>query len=109
MNLILAALRRPYTVMVVVLAVSLASLAALRKAPVDIFPELDVPVIWVVQPYPGMMQQPPGMQPMPQPPMTAPRPGVVSPQQPQVPGNPYQPQPQPVRPPGGSGSSWPAS
>jgi multidrug efflux pump subunit AcrB len=47
-------LRRPYTVIVVVLAVALASVAALRKAPIDIFPELDVPVIWVVQPYPGM-------------------------------------------------------
>jgi multidrug efflux pump subunit AcrB len=54
MNLIMAALRRPYTVIVAVLAVALASLAALRKAPIDIFPELDVPVIWVVQPYPGM-------------------------------------------------------
>ncbi|MFN2375038.1 MAG: efflux RND transporter permease subunit [Candidatus Binatia bacterium] len=54
MNLVLAALRRPYTVVVVVLAVVLAALAALRDAPVDIFPELDVPVIWVVQPYPGM-------------------------------------------------------
>jgi multidrug efflux pump subunit AcrB len=53
-NLILAALRRPYTVLVVVLAVALGALVALRKAPVDIFPELDVPVIWVVQPYPGM-------------------------------------------------------
>jgi multidrug efflux pump subunit AcrB len=53
-NLIMAALRRPYTVIVVVLAVALGALVALRKAPVDIFPELDVPVIWVVQPYPGM-------------------------------------------------------
>jgi multidrug efflux pump subunit AcrB len=54
MNLVLAALRRPYTVLVLVLAVLLASLAALREVSVDIFPELDVPVIWVVQPYPGM-------------------------------------------------------
>jgi multidrug efflux pump subunit AcrB len=54
MNLIMAALRRPYTVVVLVLAVALGALVALRKAPVDIFPELDVPVIWVVQPYPGM-------------------------------------------------------
>lgn len=54
MNLIIAALRRPFTVIVVVLAVALTALVALRNAPVDIFPELDVPVIWVVQPYPGM-------------------------------------------------------
>jgi multidrug efflux pump subunit AcrB len=54
MNVVLAALRRPYSVLVVVLAALLASFVALRDAPVDIFPELDVPVIWVVQPYPGM-------------------------------------------------------
>jgi multidrug efflux pump subunit AcrB len=41
-------------VLVLVLAVVLGALTALRDAPVDIFPELDVPVIWVVQPYPGM-------------------------------------------------------
>lgn len=54
MTPVMAALRRPYTVIVLVLAVLLASMASLRDAKVDIFPELDVPVIWVVQPYPGM-------------------------------------------------------
>jgi hypothetical protein len=57
-------------------------------------------------PFPGQGMTPqPGMQP-PQPgqqgqaPITAPRPGMLPPA-PNVPGNPYQPQPQTVRPPGG--------
>src|SRR4051794_14767005 len=54
MNPIVFALRRPYTVMVAVVAIVLgAGLAALRMK-VDIFPALNLPVIYVAQPYGGM-------------------------------------------------------
>src|ERR1700741_1291660 len=54
MNPIVFALRRPYTIMVAVVALVLgAGLTALRMK-VDIFPSLDLPVIYVAQPYGGM-------------------------------------------------------
>ncbi|MGH9413719.1 MAG: efflux RND transporter permease subunit, partial [Terriglobales bacterium] len=54
MNLIAAALRRPVTVAVAVLAViGLAAMAVLRM-PIDVFPKMDAPVIYVAQPYGGM-------------------------------------------------------
>src|SRR5437667_2318576 len=54
MFLVLAALRRPIAVIVVVLAIVLSAGLALRRAPVDIFPDLSVPVIYVIQPFGGM-------------------------------------------------------
>src|SRR4051812_24584703 len=54
MWLVLAALRRPLTVLVAVLAIVLSAGLAVRRAPVDIFPNLGVPVVYVVQPYAGM-------------------------------------------------------
>jgi multidrug efflux pump subunit AcrB len=54
MDIIRGALRRPITVIVVVLAVVLAGATAVSKIPQDIFPNLDVPVIYVAQPYAGM-------------------------------------------------------
>jgi multidrug efflux pump subunit AcrB len=54
MPIVLAALRRPFTVLVAVVAVLFGSGLAIRDAPVDIFPALDVPVVYVVQPYAGM-------------------------------------------------------
>src|SRR5215472_771806 len=54
MFLVFAALRRPLTVIVAVLAIVLSAALAIRRAPVDIFPNLGVPVIYVVQPYGGM-------------------------------------------------------
>jgi multidrug efflux pump subunit AcrB len=54
MFLVLRALRRPVTVIVAALAIFLAAGLAVRNAPVDIFPDLRVPVIYVVQPYGGM-------------------------------------------------------
>jgi multidrug efflux pump subunit AcrB len=53
-NPIVFALRRPYTVMVAVVAVALLSLLALVRMRVDIFPSLNLPVIYVAQPYGGM-------------------------------------------------------
>ncbi len=54
MWLVLRAMRRPYTVIVLALTILLSSALAIHRAPADIFPELGVPVIYVVQPYAGM-------------------------------------------------------
>jgi CzcA family heavy metal efflux pump len=54
MDIIRGALRRPVTVVVIVLSVVLAGSAALTRIPRDIFPNLDVPVIYIAQPYAGM-------------------------------------------------------
>jgi multidrug efflux pump subunit AcrB len=54
MWLIRAALRRPITVLVAVVAVALTSFFAVSRMRADIFPDLDLPVIYVAQPYGGM-------------------------------------------------------
>ena len=54
MNPIDFAMRRPLTVMVAVVAVALGSGLAVRRMPIDIFPNLNLPVIYVAQPYGGM-------------------------------------------------------
>ena len=53
-KLIRAALRQPISVMVGILAILFFSVLAMRSIPVDIFPDLDLPTIYVVQPYGGM-------------------------------------------------------
>src|SRR6187551_3187186 len=72
MNPIIFAMRRPITVMVAVVAIAITCLLAVRpkaidqklaaygielplkRMPVDIFPALNLPVIYVCQPYGGM-------------------------------------------------------
>jgi multidrug efflux pump subunit AcrB len=54
MWLIRAALRRPITVLVAVIAVAIAAVFAVSRMRADIFPDLDLPVIYVAQPYGGM-------------------------------------------------------
>ncbi len=54
MNLVSIALRRPLSLMVVVVASVLAGVLAIQRMPRDIFPDLGVPVIYVAQPYGGM-------------------------------------------------------
>ncbi len=54
MWLIRAALRRPISVLVAVIAVALASAFAVSRMRIDIFPDLNLPVIYVAQPYGGM-------------------------------------------------------
>jgi multidrug efflux pump subunit AcrB len=54
MWLIRIALRRPLTVLVAVISVGLLSVLALLRMPIDIFPNLNLPVIYVAQPYGGM-------------------------------------------------------
>jgi multidrug efflux pump subunit AcrB len=48
------ALRRPISVMVIAVALLLGAYLAVSNAPVNIFPTLGIPVIYVVQPYAGM-------------------------------------------------------
>jgi len=54
MNPIVFALRHPYTVMVGVIALVLGSALALTRMRIDIFPVLNLPVIYVAQPYGGL-------------------------------------------------------
>src|SRR5437016_4159460 len=54
MGLIRAALRRPITVLVAVMGVALCAMLAVWRMRIDIFPDLNLPVIYVAQPYGGM-------------------------------------------------------
>jgi multidrug efflux pump subunit AcrB len=54
MRLVLAALTRPVTVVVAIVAVALCSILAMYRMPVDIFPQVGDPAIYVAQPYGGM-------------------------------------------------------
>ncbi len=54
MWLVHGALRRPFSVLVGVMAVALCAVLALTRMPRDIFPNLNLPVIYVAQPYGGM-------------------------------------------------------
>src|SRR4030088_2470335 len=54
MWLVLAGMRRPVTVLVAVVAVLLCAGLAIQRMPVDIFPSLGTPTIYVAQPYGGM-------------------------------------------------------
>lgn len=54
MNLVRSAMRRPLTVMVMILAVALGAFLGLREMTRDIFPPLGIPTIYLAQPYGGM-------------------------------------------------------
>ena len=56
-SLIRAALRRPITILVIVSAVFFGSFLAINTIPIDIFPKLNLPVIYVIEPYAGMTPQ----------------------------------------------------
>src|SRR5436190_17041451 len=54
MNPIVFALRKPLTIMVAVVALAGGSILALSRTKIDIFPDLNLPVIYVAQPYGGL-------------------------------------------------------
>ena len=54
MNLIQFALRRPLTVVVLLIGLSLGAGVALQRMSRDVFPPLGIPTIYVAQPYGGM-------------------------------------------------------
>jgi multidrug efflux pump subunit AcrB len=57
MWLVRLALRRPITIIVIVVAIALSSILAVLRTRIDIFPTLDLPIIYVAQPYGGMSPQ----------------------------------------------------
>ena len=54
MNLLQLTLRRPLTVVVLVIALVLGAFIALKQMARDVFPPLGIPTIYVAQPYGGM-------------------------------------------------------
>ncbi len=54
MDLIQTTLRRPLTVVVLVIGVALSAWVALQRMTRDVFPPLGIPTIYVAQPYGGM-------------------------------------------------------
>lgn len=57
MRFVLGALTRPITVIVAIVAVALCSILAIRRMPMDIFPQVGEQAIYVAQPYGGMDPQ----------------------------------------------------
>jgi multidrug efflux pump subunit AcrB len=57
MRFVLLALSRPLTVVIALVALALCSVLALQRMPVDIFPQVGDPIIYVAQPYGGMDPQ----------------------------------------------------
>jgi multidrug efflux pump subunit AcrB len=54
MRAVLAALSRPITVVVALVGIALFAMLAIQRMPVDIFPQVGDPAIYVAQPYSGM-------------------------------------------------------
>ncbi|MFI4890778.1 MAG: efflux RND transporter permease subunit [Steroidobacterales bacterium] len=57
MSVVETALKRPFTVVAVLILVSLMGIGSALRMPVDIFPEIDIPVVAVVWTYNGMSAQ----------------------------------------------------
>src|ERR1700685_996458 len=54
MSVVEIALKRPYTVAAVLILIALLGVGAAVRMPIDIFPEIDIPVVAVVWTYNGM-------------------------------------------------------
>src|SRR5437764_4513238 len=54
MNPIIFALRHPISIMVAMLGIVVGSALAVSRMKIDIFPSLNLPVVYVAQPYGGM-------------------------------------------------------
>src|SRR6201993_4935511 len=57
MSLVQYVLKRPYTVVALLILIGLLGLGEALRMPVDIFPEMDIPVVSVVWTYAGMNAQ----------------------------------------------------
>jgi multidrug efflux pump subunit AcrB len=57
MSIVEIALKRPYTVVAMLILISLMGVGAALRMPIDIFPEIDIPVVAVVWTYNGMSAQ----------------------------------------------------
>src|SRR6185312_12037188 len=60
-QIVLIALRRPYTFVVLSILIVIFGIRAIRHSPTDVFPTIKIPVISVVWAYAGML--PPDMSP----------------------------------------------
>ena len=54
MSVVETALKRPYTVVAMLILITLMGIGAASRMPIDIFPEIDIPVVAVVWTYNGM-------------------------------------------------------
>jgi len=54
MSLVSSGLKKPVAVVVITLGVLLFSVLAIFTIPIDIFPKLNLPTIYVIEPYGGM-------------------------------------------------------
>ena len=54
MSVVETALKRPYTVIATLILITLLGIGAALRMPIDIFPEIDIPVVAVVWTYNGM-------------------------------------------------------
>jgi multidrug efflux pump subunit AcrB len=57
MSIVEIALKRPYTVVAMLILITLIGIGAALRMPIDIFPEIDIPVVAVVWTYNGMSAQ----------------------------------------------------
>ncbi|MGA2795588.1 MAG: efflux RND transporter permease subunit, partial [Roseiarcus sp.] len=57
MGLVAFALKRPYTIVASLILVCIMGIGAALRMPIDIFPEIDIPVVSVVWTYSGMSPQ----------------------------------------------------
>src|SRR5215207_8094476 len=57
LRLIQFALRKPVSIIVAVIAIIFFSVSAIRKSPIDIFPTINAPTIYVAQTYGGLSPQ----------------------------------------------------
>ncbi|MBX3256307.1 MAG: efflux RND transporter permease subunit [Chitinophagaceae bacterium] len=57
MSLVTTALKKPVSTLVIVLSLVLFSIIAVVKMPIDIFPRLNLPTIYVIESYGGMSAQ----------------------------------------------------
>jgi multidrug efflux pump subunit AcrB len=57
MSVVEIALKRPYTVVAMLILITLMGAGAALRMPIDIFPEIDIPVVAVVWTYNGMSAQ----------------------------------------------------
>src|SRR4029077_4146041 len=57
MSLVTSALKKPVSVIVLTVGMLMFSVLAIVNIPVDIFPKLNLPTIYVIEPYGGMSSQ----------------------------------------------------
>ncbi|WP_432329000.1 efflux RND transporter permease subunit [Mucilaginibacter sp. P25] len=57
MSMVTSALKRPITTVVVTLSLLIFAVLSAIKIPIDIFPKLNLPTIYVIESYGGMSPQ----------------------------------------------------